>query len=156
MEGTIIEIKIYPEKGSSGLELTEGHLMENMGLEGDCHAKGGERQISLLFTGGRESIADSGLITEKGLCHDRFKENITIRSQALFSAGRIDPGTRFAIGETVLEISGETKHCHGECELFTAGKSCPLAGQNLFARVEKGGVIRIGEEIVRFNPDVFS
>ena len=136
----------YPQKGAGGIELNEGRLIENLGLEGDRHAKGGERQVSLLFVENPEKTTDSKPGAEKGLCFERFKENIAIRRQSPFSEYAA-PGARLAAGEAVLEITGETKHCHEECTLFEAGKRCSLAGRNLFAKVVKSGVIRTGDGI---------
>ena len=141
MEGIIEGIKVYSAKGEEGRALSEGRLVENLGLEKDFHATGGERQISLLFTENPGSIIDS---KEKGLCHSRFKENISIHGLAPDAAL---PGARLEAGEAVLEITGETKHCHEECVLFESGKTCSLAGQNLFAKVVKGGVIRTGDKV---------
>ena len=145
MIGIIERIKIYTTKGEAGKELTEARFIENIGLEGDRHAKGGERQISLLLSECREQVAN---VKEEGLCLARFKENISIR---FLDPAAIKPGIRLEIGEAeqkvVLEITGETKHCHEECALYQAGKPCPLAGLNLFAKVIKSGVIRVGDEV---------
>ena len=141
MRGIVEKIKFYPEKGSVGLEMVEGFFIENLGLEGDFHAKGGERQISLLVSGERERLMKQ---EGKGLCLSRFKENISIYG---LTTDLFRPGTRLEAGEAVLEITGETKHCHEECELFESGKTCSLAGLNLFAKVLKGGVIRTGDGV---------
>ena len=146
MRGIIEGIKVYSAKGEAGKELTEARLIENAGLEGDFHATGGERQISLLFAESSRPVRETN---EKGLCTSRFKENITIRREAPY--GGAAPGGRFAVGDALLEISGETKHCHEECALFQAGKRCSLAGLNLFAKVLKGGVIRVGDEVSVIN-----
>ena len=134
MTGIINRIRFFPEKGSAGLELNEGHLIKNLGLEGDFHAKGGERQISIIFTRIEKN--------KQSLCLSRFKENINIR---LPEAALVKAGTRLKLGEALLEISGETKHCFEECPLYAAEKPCSLAGLNLFARVVKSGVIRVGD-----------
>jgi len=139
MSGIIERIKAYAEKGDAGKELSEGRLIENLGLEGDFHAAGGERQISLLFAENPGSAAGKN---EKGLCSLRFKENIAIRG-----IESVTPGARLAAGEAILEITGETKHCHAECALFEEGKRCSLAGQSLFAKVARGGIIRPGDKI---------
>ena len=145
MIGTIERIKIYPGKGEAGKELTEARFVGDLGLEGDRHAKGGERQISILLFECREQIANE---KEAGLCLARFKENINIRFP---DHAAIKPGIRLEAGEAeqkvVLEITAETKHCHEECVLYQTGKPCPLAGLNLFAKVIKGGVIRLGDEV---------
>ena len=140
--GIIVNIKTYSVKGDPGKELTEARLIENAGLEGDFHAIGGERQISLLFAESSRPVRETN---EKGLCTSRFKENITMRREA--PCDSVAPGVRFVVGDALLEVSGETKHCHEECALFRAGKRCSLAGLNLFAKVLKGGVIRVGDEV---------
>jgi len=145
MSGIIECIKAYPAKGEAGVELTDGRLVENMGLEGDFHAVGGDRQISLLFAESRELLAGQ---KEKGLCFSRFRENISIRGMA---ADALRPGSRLGAGDALLEITGVTKHCHEECSLYEAGKVCPLTGMNLFARVIKTGVIRNGDTMYAGN-----
>jgi len=145
MKGIIERIKVYTVKGEAGGEVPEARLIENIGLEGDRHAKGGERQVSVLLSEYRAQISNQ---TEQGLCFSRFKENISIHS---LDPASIKPGIRLEAGESgqqaVLEITGETKHCHEECALYEAGKPCPLAGQNLFAKVLKSGVIRVGDGV---------
>ena len=136
--GTIERIRVYTGKGSAGVETAEARLIENMGLEGDFHATGGDRQISLLFAEIREEQKGQ---KEKGLCFSRFRENITIRGIA---PDVVKTGARLEAGEAALEITGEAKRCHEECALFRAGNPCPLAGRSLFAKVIKGGVIRAG------------
>ena len=146
MNGVIEKITAYPEKGSRGIELAEGQLIENLGLQGDFHATGGERQISLLFAESREQLAMQKV---KGLCFLRFKENFSIRTQT-GSLPRPDlpgPGMSIEAGEALLEITGETKRCHEECGLYQEGRKCPLAGASLFARVIKGGAIRMGDGV---------
>ena len=141
MCGTIERIRVFPSKGTAGEELTEGRLIENSGLEGDFHALGGDRQLSLLFAETRDRVAEQ---KERGLCLSRFRENISVRGMA---PDGLKAGTRLEAGEAILEISGETKYCHEECSLFQKGKGCVLAGMNLFARVIKSGVIRNGNRI---------
>ena len=153
MSGIIESIKTYPAKGDAGVELAQARLIEDQGLEGDFHARGGDRQISLLFA---ETGDEMTKLKERAFCLSRFKENISIRSLAHDAsapgmeakAGPVTaPGVRLTVGEAILEITGETKHCHEECSLYKAGKRCPLAGLNLFARVLKGGIIRTGDKV---------
>ena len=141
MNAIIEKIRIFPEKGSAGTEAAEARLIENMGLEGDFHATGGDRQVSLLFAETRGQLTEQ---KEKGLCFSRFKENISIRGMA---PDAVKTGARLGAGEAILEITGKTKRCHGECPLYDSGKPCPLAGRSLFAKVIKSGVIRTGEQI---------
>ncbi|MDR0448655.1 MAG: hypothetical protein LBH07_08295 [Treponema sp.] len=139
--GIVNKIQVFTAKGEAGTEMAEARLVENLGIEGDFHAKGGKRQIALLFTEIRKHLRGS---IEQGLCFSRYKENIAITG---FTANILTTGTRLLVGEAVLEVTGETKHCHEECTLYEAGKLCSLAGLNLFAMVIKSGIIRIGDRI---------
>ena len=139
MIGTVEKIRYYPAKGKKGIELSIGNLIKHLGLEGDYHARGGERQISILFSEIRDKILSSA---EQELCFTRFRENITIQG-----SGQIAPGMMLAIGEAVLEITGETKKCHEECSFYKKDGSCPLRDLNLFAKVVKSGFIRAGDRI---------
>ena len=145
MIGIIEKITAYPAKGEAGKELAKAHLMENQGLEGDFHAIGGDKQLSILFAETREAITAQ---KEKGLCFSRFRENITVSG---FRPDMLRPGVRLAAGEAILEITSEGKHCHRECPLFQEGRQCPLAGMSLFAKVLKSGIIRAGDKL-RENP----
>ena len=136
MNGIIERIKIYPEKGSAALELDEGLLVEGLGLKGDFHAKGGERQITLLFA----EISQN----EQGLCLSKFKENISMR---FGKPPLVQAGTYLEAGEAVMEITEDTKHCHAECSLVKAGKLCSLAGLNIYAKVVKSGAVRVGDKV---------
>ena len=144
MEATIEKIRLYRAKGEKGTDLSEGRLVENLGLEGDCHADGGKRQISLLLT---ETLDQLMARKEEGLCISRFKENITLNG---LTSDILKAGVRLEAGEAVLEITGEIKRCFEECTLYHNGKTCTLAGSNLFARVVKTGVIRTGDRIRLF------
>jgi MOSC domain-containing protein YiiM len=136
--GAVAGLIRYGEKGTCGEVLESALLREGMGMEGDWHA-GGERQISLLPLELRRWIDAQ---TEPGLCFRRFRENILFEGTAVSPA----PGTRLRAGEAALEISAQGKHCFEDCPLFKRG-SCMLAGQNLFARVTKSGMVRIGDRL---------
>ena len=152
----IIErIRIYPAKGEAGIELDEGQFIENLGLDGDWRAgdrghrthgsRSGSRSVSILFAESRELMENSEI---KGLCFHRYKENLTLRCMAEYQQNEtsmLKPGVRLEAGEAILEITSETKRCHEECVLHRAGERCPLAGRNFFARVLRGGFVRVGD-----------
>ena len=139
--GSIARLIRYSAKGHTGEHCESAVLRAGCGMEGDFHADGGERQLSILSAESRDWMNAQ---TEKGLCFSRFKENIATQGIALEKLCR---GTRLAAGEAELEISGATKHCHDECPLFSVGMPCRLAGQNLFVKVIKSGEVKIGSRI---------
>jgi MOSC domain-containing protein YiiM len=144
-DGRLAAIIRYPAKGVPGVPVAEALLQEGIGLEGDRHAGGGDRQLSLFSVEQREWIKGQ---EEAGLCFSRFKENVTTQGLALDT---LRQGTRLVLGAAVLEITGETKHCHTECPLYREKKPCPLAGQSLFAKVTQSGVIRVGDAVRPLN-----
>ena len=139
--GTIAGLTRYAAKGEPGQTLESVRFLEGLGMEGDFHANGGQRQISLLSLEERRRM---NARAEHGLCFERYRENILIDGipPACFT-----PGVKLKTGEVVLEISGVSKRCFEECSLFSRGQSCILAGQHRFAKVIRGGFVHIGDRV---------
>jgi MOSC domain-containing protein YiiM len=131
----------YAQKGENGEVVSNAVLITGAGMEGDFHAQGGERQISLLTAAARQWISAQ---KKQGLCFRRYKENILLDAA---SAAALASSTRLRIGEAVIEISGQGKHCFEECPLYKREEPCVLAGQNLFVKVIKGGAVRVGDAV---------
>ena len=138
MTAEIAALTRYRKKGDPGEALREAKLLTGLGMEGDFH-QGGERQLCLLASEVRRWMDSQ---TEKGLCFGRFKENILITG-----ALELSPGARLRAGEAVLRLSKSRKGCHSECVLFSRGIGCRLSGRAVFAVVERGGNIRVGDDI---------
>ncbi|MCL1836160.1 MAG: hypothetical protein FWG46_01295 [Treponema sp.] len=141
LHGTVIRLVRYAAKGSGGEAADQALLIEGHGMEGDFHADGGLRQISLLTEEERKQIDSSDV---QGLCFGRYRENILLGG---IPPAALVPGTRLKAGEAVLEIGDARKRCFEECPLFSGGQGCFLAGRSLFARVLRGGNIHIGDHI---------
>ncbi len=114
--------------------------IEDLGLEGDSHAKkGSARQVLLM---------DEETLAAFGLTAGRVRENITTRGIELKTLGE---GTLVRLGSALLEI---TKHC-SPCDYIEdirPGLRAEMEGQRgMLARVIEGGEIRVGDaiEIVR-------
>jgi len=116
------------------------HLIKGLGVEGDFH-QGGDRQVSLL---GAEARAWMESQTKKGLCFERFKENMLIEG---LSEEALKSGDLLLAGKAVLRISGAGKHCFKECVLFSEGQECLLSESALFAIVEESGYVRSGDYV---------
>lgn len=136
--GRITKLQIFREKGRPG-ELRESvKAIPGQGLEGDRHADGGRKQISLLD---REVRVWMENCEEKGLCFARFKENIQID-------GGMVPGLKegdiLQIGEAKIRITGRSKRCFPECRLFREGAECRLSTGNAWAEVVAEGELILG------------
>lgn len=141
MKGKILAVCRSKKKGTIKTEIREGLLIEDFGLKGDAHAGKWHRQISLL---GIESI---NKMRDKGyqLSFGDFAENLTIEGLTLL---KLPLGTELKIGkEVLLEITQIGKECHYDCEIRRKMGDCVMPREGIFARVLKGGKVKVGEEI---------
>lgn len=143
MGGKVGRIVRYREKGDDGEQLEEAVLLAGLGLEGNRH-QGGERQICLLSADARGWMEEQ---PQEGLCFRRFKENILVDG---FPLWELQCGDRFAVGGAVLRVSESAKRCFDECVLFTNRMPCCLSRGAVFAVVERGGAVRIGDAVKKY------
>ena len=132
----------YPEKKKPAISEKELILKEDFGIEGDHHADGGERQISLVTVSEKEWMAQQEI---KGFCFKKYKENVLLDE---FSLADCKEGDLLVCGDAVLEFTSSIKSCHPElCRLAESGK-CILAGSSRFAKVVRGGIIKEGMPVL--------
>ena len=132
----------YPEKKKPAVSENELILKESFGIEGDHHADGGDRQISLITVSEKEWMEQQEI---KGFCFKKYKENILLDE---FSLAECKEGDLLVCGEAVLEFTSSIKSCHPElCRLAVEGK-CILAGSSRFAKVVCGGIIKEGMPVL--------
>ena len=139
MNAEVIGLTVYQKRGEPGIPQSELDLLEGLGVEGDSR-QGGTRQVSLLSAEARCWMEAQ---SEKGLCFDRFHENILLKG---FPMESLTPGVRLSAGSAVLRIS-ERKECFPECTLVAKGALCRLSRCAVFAVVEQGGRIRIKDSV---------
>lgn len=144
--GKIIAICISEEKGTQKVEIPEADIRENWGIEGDAHAGKWHRQISLL---GLEKIEDFRTKCS-GIDFGTFGENLVVEGYDLRS---MPVGTKFRIGEVLLEMTQIGKECHSHCEIFKKVGDCIMPREGVFARVIKGGHIKKGDTVEAIMPD---
>ncbi len=138
--GKIIAICISEKKGTQKTEVPYAVLKENWGIRKDAHAGDWHRQVSLLSREKIEEFRARGADVEFGA----FGENLVVEG---FELGKIPVGTRFEIGEAVLELTQIGKECHSHCAIYKAVGDCIMPREGVFARVIKGGEIHPGDEI---------
>lgn len=140
--GRIDTLYRYPEKKALFIEESMLVLKVNHGIEGDCHADGGERQISLLTQEEKRWMDEQEI---KGFCFKKYKPNILLDGLCL---QKCKSGDVLICGDAVLEMTGSIKSCHPElCRLASIEKKCILAGSARFAKVIKDGTIQKGMEL---------
>lgn len=113
-------------------------LEEHLGVVGDEKSEK-DGSVSLLSGEAEAKIRSLG-----GLCTAKFQANIIT---AGLDYGLLAAGTKLAIAQAELEITRIGKPCYETCALAQIGKSCPLPHSCAFARVTRGGIIQIDDEI---------
>jgi MOSC domain-containing protein YiiM len=140
--GEIIAVCTSKEKGEKKENIKTGTLKENYGVIGDAHADSETlRQVSLLATESIDKMSALGFDVGPG----DFAENLTIKGLILDS---LKIGIRLKVGEDVLlEITQIGKDCHSGCAIFKKIGKCIMPKEGIFAKVIKGGDVKVGDEI---------
>ncbi len=139
--GEVVDVNISLKKGVIKTPVEVGNLIEDFGLENDAHGGNWHRQISLLA---EESIEKMRKMGFPELKDGDFAENITTRGLVLHE---LPVGTKFSIGDTLLEVTQIGKKCHKGCAIKEKVGSCIMPTEGIFAKVLKGGPIKKGDEI---------
>lgn len=73
MGAVVRELYVFRQRGQPGEAVESAWFRRGIGMEGDRHAAGGERQTSLLAGEARDWMEKQ---TEPGLCFRRYKANL--------------------------------------------------------------------------------
>lgn len=138
--GKIMAVCISEKRGTQKKNIDKVHLLENWGLEGDAHGGHWHRQVSLLSYEKVRDFEKKGISLEDGA----FGENLLVEG---FDFRSLPVGTRFRCGDALLEMTQIGKECHSHCQIYHRVGDCIMPREGVFARVLKGGLIGIGDEI---------
>ncbi len=142
MSGRVVAVCTSARTGEIKRAVAEAEAVVDVGLAGDAHARGGNRQVSLLDEASIDGMRAEGLELEPGA----FGENFVVRGLAL--AG-LAIGSRLRVGATAeLELTLRGKECHTPCAIYHRVGRCIMPTEGLFARVVRGGPVRPGDEVV--------
>lgn len=136
----VISVNRSKEKGVVKKPIKEGNFIQDFGLEGDGHGGPWHRQVSLLA---QESI-DKMKKTLPSLKPGDFAENITTQGLVLYE---LPVGSLLKIGDLELRVTQIGKECHQGCAIKQEVGQCVMPKEGIFARVEKAGIIKAGDEI---------
>lgn len=134
-DGKIISINRSKTKGVKKNPQDEGILVENFGLKDDAHAGNWHRQVSLLAIESIRKMESDKLSFNPG----DFAENITTEGINLYN---LPIGTKFQIGEVLLELTQIGKKCHDGCQIKQMTGYCIMPREGIFAKVLKGGLVK--------------
>lgn len=144
--GKILGICTSEKRGTEKKEVTEAELAADWGIVGDAHGGKWHRQVSLLSFEKIQAFREKGAEVAFGA----FGENLIVEGYDLRT---LPVGTRFEIGDVVLELSQIGKECHSHCQIYRRMGDCIMPREGVFTEVITGGHIRVGDEIRAIKPD---
>lgn len=144
--GEVLAVCVSVKKGRRKNDVGSALFKEGHGIEGDAHAGPWHRQVSLLAWESIEKMRAKGLNVNVG----SFAENVTTKGIDLPS---LPLGHRFTLGADVLmEVTQIGKECHTRCAIYTLAGDCVMPKEGIFARVLKGGTVRVGDPVAESGP----
>lgn len=138
--GKVIAICMSEKRGTQKKEVEEGMFIENFGIEGDAHAGNWHRQVSLISKEKIDAFKAKGAEVSPGA----FGENVIVEG---YDFSSLPVGSRFFCGDVILEMTQIGKECHTHCQIYQKMGECIMPTQGVFARVIRGGKIRVGDEM---------
>ena len=138
--GKIEALCISKARGTQKTTVKKVELKTDWGIITDAHAGHWHRQISLLAL---EKIED---FRRKGakVAYGAFGENIVVSG---FDLRALPVGTLLKSGQVLLEVSQIGKECHSHCAIYHAVGDCIMPREGIFAKVLRGGVLKVGDEL---------
>ena len=146
VNGKVIAVCISERKGTQKTEVPEIRLVPDWGIENDAHAGKWHRQVSLLAIEKIEAFREKGADVDFGA----FGENIIVEG---FDLRSLPVGTRFRIGDALLELTQIGKECHSHCAIYHQVGDCIMPREGVFTVVLEGGVVKAGDEIELIEAD---
>lgn len=138
--GKVIAVCTSPAKGTQKTNIKEALFIKDYGIRGDAHAGKWHRQVSLLSYDKIEEFRARGAEVEDGA----FGENLVVEG---IDFRALPVGTRLCCGDVVLEMTQIGKECHHGCQIYQKMGDCIMPREGVFAKVLRGGIIRIGDEM---------
>jgi MOSC domain-containing protein YiiM len=138
--GKVIAVCISERKGTQKKNVGQARLIKEFGIENDAHAGAWHRQVSLLSHEKVETFRARGAKVESG----SFGENLVVDGIDFRS---LPVGTRFHCNATLLELTQIGKECHSHCRIYKTMGDCIMPREGVFARVLRGGEIKVGDEM---------
>ena len=137
---SVIAVCLSEQKGVRKKEAPYIDIRFGEGVKGDAHGDDPMRRVSLL---GDESVEKlRGLMPD--LKPGDFAENILTEGIILYE---LPIGTRFRIGEALLEVTQIGKECHHGCEIKRLTGDCVMPREGIFAEVIEEGRIKPGDTV---------
>jgi MOSC domain-containing protein YiiM len=140
-QATVVNLQLSPGSRLPMTSVTSAKAIENLGLEGDRHAKAGSKRQVLLI--------EAETLERVGLRAGDVRENITTRGIALME---LPIGTRLRIGEALFELTVECEPCNLMDQLRPGLKETLKGQRGMLARVAQSGTLSVGDVVLIESP----
>jgi len=132
---------IGQKKGEPKRPVDASEFRQDHGLVGDAHAGAWHRQVSLLAAEDIEQVRRRLSDVRPG----DFAENVVVSG---LDFGQLGLGSRVRLGAAVLlRLTQIGKSCHTPCRIGRTVGDCIMPRAGLFARVEAGGRVCVGDVV---------
>lgn len=139
--GKVTAICLSEKRGTIKKPIEKGTFLVNFGLNGDAHAGDWHRQISFLEQEKIDEFNAQGAKVEPGA----FGENLIVSG---LEVNKLPVGTWIKCNDVIFEVTQIGKECHDHCQIYYRMGECIMPRLGTFARVIKGGDIKVGDEII--------
>ena len=141
LRGKILAVCCGKVKKEKKIPIKEGLIIKDWGLEGDAHAGKYHKQISLLGLDSINKMRDQGATINFG----ELYENLDVEGIILY---KLPIGTKLKVGEDILlEMTQIGKKDSYFLEIDGKIVSSIMTKEGVFARVLKGGKVKVGDVI---------
>jgi len=139
--GNILAVCLSEKKHTPKKNMGEGLLQAFWGVVGDAHAGEPVKQVSLLASESIKKAQKAGLSIRFG----DFGENLVTEGIDL---PLLPIGQWLRIGNNILlEVTQIGKQCVKPCAIFYKMGDCIMPKEGIFAKVLKGGKVKVGDSI---------
>ncbi len=143
--GTVMAVCISEKRGTQKKNIARAKFIQNFGIENDAHAGNWHRQVSLLSYDKILAFKQRGAEVEDGA----FGENLVVEGIDFRS---LPVGTLLTCGGVRLRMTQIGKECHHGCRIFQEMGECIMPTEGVFAVVEQGGYIQVGDTMEVHHP----
>ena len=136
----VLAVCISEKKGTPKRNVGRAEFVPDHGIKDDAHAGPGIRQVSLISHQKIEDFRARGAKVDDGA----FGENLVVDG---IDFRKLPVGTCLSCNDVLLEITKIGKECHSRCAIFDTMGDCIMPREGVFARVVRGGLINVGDEM---------
>lgn len=138
--GRVDSLCVSEKRGERKAPVPRARFIPSHGIETDAHAGAWHRQVSILDADGVDGVRRAGI---PDLAPGDFAENVVLSGVDLRSLGL---GSRVRLGrDVVVSVTQIGKTCHTGCKIRQVTGDCIMPRLGLFASVESGGEVVVGD-----------